>query len=551
MRGAFAVGLLTLLAVFPAAAWEHVIPGGEANAVLLADDGDVVTAGLLGDASVELWELAVVRLSGSHGSERWRYVISSEGPLYQRGVYLAPAPGGTFVVAAHQRERYQEFTGTVAKLSGDGAELWRFVPAQFIGFYAVAVDPAGDVIAAGAISVADPADHDLVVVKLSGDTGTELWRRVIPGVADDVFEHANAVAVDSVGDVFAGGEFFARAEFGWPDFFVVKLASASGAEVWRGTVPSVSGHGGQAYDLAIDANDDLVAAGSAVPGGGWCDFVVAKFRGADGTRLWQSAIDEGGNCDDAQAIAIDTAGDVIATGDIGNKFSTVKFVGATGALLWRYDVLHLSECSGGGCASGRAIRADSSGNALVAGNARGVTTSEMTSVFLDRDSGEPIWLQRLDFAQCDDLGFSADINVEGDVAIGGLAYSQTGGVCTWPQGGRFSVVKLFGDVDGDAIANDLDNCRLESNPGQIDSNRDGYGNACDADYNDDGFVGLVDFLRLRKGFGATTDSPSWDPAVDSNADGVIGSWDFARLRASFGALPGPSALSCTGIVPCP
>jgi len=47
-----------MFTVPPAAAWEPAFPGGEANAVLLADSCDVVTAGIRGDTSVESLELA-------------------------------------------------------------------------------------------------------------------------------------------------------------------------------------------------------------------------------------------------------------------------------------------------------------------------------------------------------------------------------------------------------------------------------------------------------------------------------------------------------------
>ena len=49
------------------------------------------------------------------------------------------------------------------------------------------------------------------------------------------------------------------------------------------------------------------------------------------------------------------------------------------------------------------------------------------------------------------------------------------------------------DTDGDGIADELDNCLNKSNPAQIDTNSDGYGNACDADYNNDGVIGGPEF----------------------------------------------------------
>src|SRR5947199_10001471 len=60
---------------------------------------------------------------------------------------------------------------TVAKLAAsDGAQLWQYVPEKGHVF-AVRVDGAGDVVAVG-----DTPFHDFNAVKLSGATGSEIWR---------------------------------------------------------------------------------------------------------------------------------------------------------------------------------------------------------------------------------------------------------------------------------------------------------------------------------------------------------------------------------------
>ncbi|MDJ0869266.1 MAG: hypothetical protein QNK03_24395 [Myxococcota bacterium] len=107
------------------------------------------------------------------------------------------------------------------------------------------------------------------------------------------------------------------------------------------------------------------------------------------------------------------------------------------------------------------------------------------------------------------------------------------------------------DPDGDDVSAYRDSCLEVPNPDQTDTDRDGYGNRCDADYDNDGAVGIADFNVLRPQYGLTDANPLFDPAVDMNDDGAIGLREFDLLRGSFGAEPGPSGLGCAGTAPCP
>ncbi len=107
------------------------------------------------------------------------------------------------------------------------------------------------------------------------------------------------------------------------------------------------------------------------------------------------------------------------------------------------------------------------------------------------------------------------------------------------------------DLDSDGVTDAEDNCLVVANQTQLDSDMDGYGNACDADYNNDGGVGSLDFMRIRQAYGTTAGSPGWDPQLDADGNGSIGSVEFSLVRGSFGYPPGPSGLACAGIAPCP
>ncbi|MFK8028849.1 MAG: PQQ-dependent sugar dehydrogenase [Gammaproteobacteria bacterium] len=102
-------------------------------------------------------------------------------------------------------------------------------------------------------------------------------------------------------------------------------------------------------------------------------------------------------------------------------------------------------------------------------------------------------------------------------------------------------VTLSTDLDNDTVSNANDNCTAVSNVNQIDVDNDGYGNACDPDFNNDGLVNFVDYAQLTAGFLGT------DPLLDLNSDGAVNFLDVTILTSAFLGQPGPSGVAASNL----
>ena len=90
------------------------------------------------------------------------------------------------------------------------------------------------------------------------------------------------------------------------------------------------------------------------------------------------------------------------------------------------------------------------------------------------------------------------------------------------------------DSDQDGVSDQADNCLLTSNPDQTDADGDGFGNLCDADFNNDCMVNFTDLSIFGAAFLTNDDT------TDLNGDGVVNFLDMETLQSFFLTTPGPS-----------
>jgi hypothetical protein len=107
------------------------------------------------------------------------------------------------------------------------------------------------------------------------------------------------------------------------------------------------------------------------------------------------------------------------------------------------------------------------------------------------------------------------------------------------------------DTDADGLPDFQDNCVTVANTAepmlQGDADRDGFGNACDGDFDQNGLIDLRDFsifLSCLQGRAGPEDDPACKES-DMDGDGAVSEVDFDYFSAGLkNARPGPSGLAC-------
>lgn len=110
---------------------------------------------------------------------------------------------------------------------------------------------------------------------------------------------------------------------------------------------------------------------------------------------------------------------------------------------------------------------------------------------------------------------------------------------------------LLPDTDADGLLDNEDNCidvpngPLPPDAGgasQLDSDQDGYGNACDADLNNSGLVTAADVNLMRGCLNQLSTFSALCAAADLNGSGQVTVTDYNLLHTRINQAPGPSGV---------
>jgi Fibronectin type III domain len=197
-----------------------------------------------------------------------------------------------------------------AAAAGETPQVIRFHGGGYDRAGAITADGSGNSYLAGAVETTNGASS-FAVVKLGPD-GAARWTARYDGSRGGVGGQANAVVVDSGGNVYAAGYVHDGVIFNQDyDYLVVKFGP-DGAQRWAQRYNGPGNYSDFATQVAVDAAGNVYATGFSY-GQGY-DWATLKF-GPDGSSLWERRLSGAGFSDDRAAdMALLPDGNLVVTG---------------------------------------------------------------------------------------------------------------------------------------------------------------------------------------------------------------------------------------------
>jgi hypothetical protein len=270
---------------------------------------------------------------------------------------------------------------------------------------AVASDPSGNTIiagwfmgtvdlGAGLMSSTAAANSPDAFVQKRNAQGDVLWVRRFGGAG---YDYAFGVATDTNGQIYVTGNFGGSVDFGGGpvtsagagDAFVVKLSPA-GVHLWSRRFGGSDNDACEVVTTDAQGNAilalrytwaDINVGGVTLTNRGNGDIALVKLSANDGRTVWAKGLG-GADLDNANAVAVDRAGDILVSGsfygtaDLGtgslvslgsSDGFVAKYSGTDGTCRWA------RRFGGAGGDQGRAVAIDpESGNVFVTGGFAGV-----------------------------------------------------------------------------------------------------------------------------------------------------------------------------------
>jgi hypothetical protein len=266
--------------------WEQ--RGSSDSAGIIAVDGgdDVIAAGSIESSGNFQFSIAVVKLSGSDGDEIWRRIIPGGGYFGSITTGMDLDQSGNPIISG-TRGFSSGSELLVAKLDREnGMEIWNRSLRGSRSYNndaavsSMGLDLNGDIVAVGGIDWAG------AVFKFSSSSGEVLWQTAVEGI-ENQRGFLRKLDLDVEGNAVITG--FTQTLETDLDISVIKVSGASGQELWRRTFNGIRNDRDEGTDVVVDRDGDVAATGYISNSDTGFEFIVVKLFGATGEDFPPSA----------------------------------------------------------------------------------------------------------------------------------------------------------------------------------------------------------------------------------------------------------------------
>jgi len=280
------------------------------------------------------------------------------------GAVVVDSSGNVYVTGSSRSSGIDSDSATI-KYNSSGVEQWvaRYngTGNDDDGTGSIAIDSSGNVYVTGS-SVGLETNKDYITIKYN-NSGVEQWVARYNGTSD-YEDGADSIAIDSSGNVYVTG--YSHGSGTYDDYVTIKYNNA-GVEQWIARYNGIANDSDYANAIAIDSSGNVYVTGSSEGLGIYFDYVTIKYNN-EGVEQWVARYNGPGNEDDsATTISVDNLGNVYVTGysygsGTYDDYATIKY-NNSGVEQWvaRYNG------PGNGSDIPDAIAIDSSGNVYVTG----------------------------------------------------------------------------------------------------------------------------------------------------------------------------------------